>query len=163
MIFRYVVVGIGLALVRGTYAVDCPDGFVSHQGVCYKEFGIRASWDEANVYCEAYGAELATVADQVEQTFLAGYLQRLTQGFFNSGIFWLGASDMAAEGSWVWNKTGSSVSYTNWKDGEPNNANGGEDCLTITFSDSFRWNDNNCNNKFNFVCEKRGQDLGIIG
>ncbi|KAL4231972.1 hypothetical protein ACF0H5_009549 [Mactra antiquata] len=144
------------------YTIECPDAFVSHQGVCYKEFGILANWNEAKTYCEAYGADLATVANDRDQTFLSGYLQRLSSSYFNSGIFWLGGSDQASEGTWIWDKSQQQITYTKWKTGEPNNAGKGENCLTMSFSDNFLWNDNNCAHKYNFICEVRSSDFSTV-
>ena len=42
----------------------------------------------------------------------------------NVGL-WIGMSDSAEEGTWVWT-SGKPVTYTAWSSGEPNNAGGGE-------------------------------------
>lgn len=44
-------------------------------------------------------------------------------------------------------------SYKNWAPGEPNNANGNEHCLEMDMGGQYHWNDNNCENRFNFICE----------
>ena len=68
---------------------------------------------------------------------------------------WIGFSDTASEGSWVWS-SGLSVSYTNWNSGEP--SGGTEDCGHI-YSDLWsvvgRWNDHPCSNQQSYVCEYR--------
>lgn len=45
-----------------------------------------------------------------------------------------------------------SLDYTNWAEGEPNNALDGEDCVAFTAWNG-KWNDDNCNSKFNYICE----------
>ena len=44
------------------------------------------------------------------------------------------------------------IDYTNWGEGEPNNALDGEDCVALTAWNG-KWNDDNCNSKFNYICE----------
>jgi hypothetical protein len=62
---------------------------------------------------------------------------------------WLGASDEAQEGVWVW-VTGEPFTYTNWDFGEPNDA-GGEDCAV--YAEFGTWNDVPCTEYWPFVCE----------
>ena len=59
--------------------------------------------------------------------------------------FWLGITDRHSEGQWVLESTGKSVVFTNWRSGEPNNANSGENCAYI--NSSYNWNDIPCNHK----------------
>ena len=58
---------------------------------------------------------------------------------------WIGISDSASEGDWVF-LDGGSVTYTNWKTNEPNNSGGNEDCVDINLvsSEPGTWNDSNC-------------------
>lgn len=75
-------------------------------------------------------------------------------GGFSPGIFWLGGTDVQIEGEWVWTGNVQAMgSYKNWAPGEPNNANGNEHCLEMDMGGQYQWNDNNCENRFNFICE----------
>ena len=49
---------------------------------------------------------------------------------------------------------GSSVTYTAWMPGEPNNYGGREDCTEI-YSEQARWNDLKCGHGRAFICMKR--------
>lgn len=61
---------------------------------------------------------------------------------------------MQIEGEWVWTGNVQAMgSYKNWAPGEPNNANGNEHCLEMDMGGQYQWNDNNCENRFNFICE----------
>lgn len=66
--------------------------------------------------------------------------------------FWLGASDLGHNGRYVWSSNGKSIDrFTNWRSGEPNNWCGHEHCLEL-LADG-QWNDMNCNEKRQFICE----------
>ena len=61
---------------------------------------------------------------------------------------WLGGSDNAYEGQWLW-ANGSPMTYTNWYSGEPNNHGGNEECLHMRDG---KWNDIKCSRKLDFIC-----------
>ena len=44
-------------------------------------------------------------------------------------------------------------SYTNWNEGEPNNAKGNEDCVYM-YTGINKWNDDPCNMIMSYSCEK---------
>ena len=63
-------------------------------------------------------------------------------GVTASDRYWIGYTDAATEGTWVWD-TGSSATYTNWLSSEPNGGTS-ENC-TLTVATSGRgWGDFNC-------------------
>jgi C-type lectin domain family 10 protein A len=57
----------------------------------------------------------------------------------------------------MWESTGLNLypGYANWADGEPNNANGGEDCLGTghVMNGRIGWNDEVCGNFNDAICE----------
>ena len=64
---------------------------------------------------------------------------------------WIGLNDRAKESSFVWEATGLSPKYTNWKLEEPNDLHYlggdnvvGEDCAHIKVSVGGKWNDMTC-------------------
>ena len=65
--------------------------------------------------------------------------------------FWIGINDLGTEGTFQYT-TGGDLVYTNWANGEPNNANfDGEDCVE-TYSDA-TWNDQHCTDQIPSICE----------
>merc|ERR1719206_48905 len=127
-------------------ARDCPDGWLMYQGQCYghpKE--NKLSWADAESYCQSWsaGAHLASIHSAEEQKFV--------QDNFPQNI-WLGGSDASQEGTWVWSD-GTSVVYTNWGPGEPNNAAGSQDCIEGNWHD-FKWDDDYCTSENLFLCKK---------
>jgi len=109
-------------------------------GHWYQRFDHNMSWHEARDFCQDRGGYLATITTQTENTFIISQL--LATGSYTG---WLGATDEASEGKWVW-VTDEPFDWTNWRGGEPNNACEGENFLMIwngTAGESFAgmWND----------------------
>ena len=92
---------------------------------------------QAQAYAQSFGANLISVQSSAEN---ADLVQALSNQGFAGQVIWIGYSDATNEGTFTW-YDGSSVSYTNWAPGEPNNA-GDEDCTQIYPDGS--WNDLNC-------------------
>jgi hypothetical protein len=67
---------------------------------------------------------------------------------------WIGANDLIKEGKWTWISDHSTINYTNWGKGEPNNYNGNEDCGVIHTRPVFTWNDVPCSHAYGYICEK---------
>ncbi|MCR9245094.1 MAG: hypothetical protein NXI31_08675 [bacterium] len=82
------------------------------------------TWAQARSQANLLGGNLATVRNSQEHDWLY-------QQFGNSQCLWIGYSDAAVEGSWIW-VSGSTSPYTNWAVGEPNNTGGVEDFAAIS-------------------------------
>ncbi len=93
------------------------------------------TWPDCKTAAEAQGGYLATVTSSAEHLWILQNLSLATQS-----SYWLGATDAASEGTWVW-ITGEAWTISNWDSGEPNNCCGGEHWLQM--SGSGPWNDNN--------------------
>jgi len=111
---------------------------------------VNQPWAAANAMCDEGGYDgLASVLDDGANTFIGA----LSDG----GGSWLGLSDTATEGSWVW-VDGSPLTYTNWNSGEPNGATDSEDCLEFIGPNHVNyllWNDAPCDLVRNTMCSKR--------
>lgn len=46
---------------------------------------------------------------------------------------WIGANDNAQESNFVWESDNTSLTFTDWNTGDPNNADPGEDCAAMHF------------------------------
>jgi len=114
-------------------------------GHCYWYVGKSLNWASARAACQAFPYK--------------GYLVAIQGSAENSLVFelgnggWIGLSDSAQEGTFVWvSESGANPpTYFNWAPGEPNNAGGVEDC---THQFSLVWNDINCADSIPFVCER---------
>ncbi|CAC5387505.1 unnamed protein product [Mytilus coruscus] len=85
--------------------------------------------------CLSHHADLVKVETVDEETFLK------TNARAFGTHFWLGARDDITEGSWVWSEDDSDLDYTDWYPAEPNNSGGDEDCLELSGSHNWQWND----------------------
>eukprot|EP00629_Pelagomonadales_sp_RCC1024_P003566 CAMPEP_0119259186 /NCGR_PEP_ID=MMETSP1329-20130426/100_1 /TAXON_ID=114041 /ORGANISM="Genus nov. species nov., Strain RCC1024" /LENGTH=263 /DNA_ID=CAMNT_0007258551 /DNA_START=247 /DNA_END=1038 /DNA_ORIENTATION=+ len=120
---------------------------------------VQETWRsaEADAWGRCYGGApgyLATINDAGEQTFLHDKLAN-HPAYKSGDKAWIGANDMAAEGTFTWldgymaatpfYKTGEGPlkgMYSNFAEGEPNE-NGEEDCVEMD-GHSGQWNDDNC-------------------
>jgi len=84
----------------------------------YKKILMRISWADAIKECDGLGGHLVTIETMAELAFI--------KKLAGSNRVWVGASDAAREGRWVW-RTGRSVPRIRgvWTSGEPN---GGSSC-----------------------------------
>lgn len=95
------------------------------------------SYEEAVAFCQAQGGYMATATSDRESRFLYNYL--LDSGI--SEYVYLGATDRAEEGVWVWSN-GEPFDYTNWNSGEPNNDVDGEHEMAMhRLLEDGMWND----------------------
>lgn len=108
---------------------------------CFRQ---RDYWS-AQYDCQAQGGELASIHDQTQNDWFAQTVSNLNVG----GEWWIGINDAYSESTFAW-EDGSSVDYTNWAYGEPNDAGGYEDCGEFTWG--WQWNDLPCGNGINYIC-----------
>ena len=77
----------------------------------------------AESFAQGVGGHLVSITSATEQAFVSrrfGYAER-----------WIGASDVATEGSWAWS-SGEALSYTNWNSGHPVTGNSTYDFAFLT-------------------------------
>lgn len=104
---------------------EIPADAAAFEGHRYKVYDVDLPWHEAKARCEAMGGHLACVETQAEQDFIA----KLADGRY----LYLGATDEAEEGAFVW-INGAPWDYTAWYDDQPNNWDGEEHYLA-TYDD----------------------------
>ena len=105
-------------------------------------------------YCLSQGYILAEINSCAENDEVLQYL-KLTDTTGNKK-YWLGLTDTAIEGQFVWQTAGNNAGYTNWNNGEPNNSGGNEDCVGMDVASTYRrWNDDSCAaTTYHALCQK---------
>ncbi|XP_033624617.1 macrophage mannose receptor 1-like [Asterias rubens] len=138
----------------------CPYNSVKFLNRCYIYFGTdpsaRLSWKDARDECKKTpGTELATIHSQQVQALLTTFL--VSYDF----PLWIGLSDITNNQQFKW-VDGTVVDYTNWGSGEPNEANGEEDCVEMLYdwNNAGRWNDVGCGTLNGYICQSK-PDLNI--
>ncbi len=108
----------------------------SANGHYYKLTEAMSPWD-AQAQAERWGGNLVTINNAAENDWLAG-----DSGLLGSGVtgVWIGLSDEAAEGTWVW-EDGSASTYRNWHSGQPNEGTGNQDHVELRMDWDGEWND----------------------
>nr|KAF6300371.1 collectin subfamily member 10 [Myotis myotis] len=104
------------------------------------------SYRESLTHCRIRGGMLAMPKDEAANTLIADYVAK--SGFFR--VF-IGVNDLEREGQYVFTDNTPLQNYSNWKEGEPSDPYGHEDCVEMLSSG--RWNDTECHLTMYFVCE----------
>lgn len=103
---------IGLLLLMGTLAVNatthlntssaesCTSPFLSIGGTClYFDFSFQGTWHETREFCQGMNSDLAILSDP---QLYADVLQYIDVMDVYGIHFWIGGSDEASEGRWMW-------------------------------------------------------------
>ncbi|XP_060570440.1 perlucin-like protein [Ruditapes philippinarum] len=131
-----------------TCKARCQDGWIRYQGSCYLIVQNQCTFHEAEVNCKKHGADLVTIEDANENTFLKKHLTTL-----KGTDFWIGLTDSVTEGVFKWVADQSKAVFTDWAKDQPDNYHN-EDCVHVHASRSFVWNDRPCVDRVQSICEE---------
>lgn len=118
----------------------------------YEFYDNVVTWEQANEICKLKGGNLVTVTTNLENILIQETAKELSLKYI-----WLCGTDEETESTWKW-VSNEDFSYTNWLEGEPNNAIDSENYLEMIV-ESGKWNDVFNNNgkpyeiSYGFVCE----------
>ncbi|XP_021339906.1 neurocan core protein-like [Mizuhopecten yessoensis] len=129
-----------------TQSVACQENWTVYGNHCYRAIpNLTKSWGDAQNDCQSYASNLVKIETADERLWLRIFS-------IQSDYSWIGANDRDKEGEWRWISDNSTVTFTDWKAGEPNDVGGDEDCVIM----GIHWNDDSCTKKHPFICEKEG-------
>ena len=134
-------------LVDDAAACECELATVGD--VRFRLCDLPMPWWDAADFCAAQGHVLARL-DSVEQS---QGLFEATQAIDEEG-WWIGLSDRAEEGQFVW-VDGTSVDVLGWDSDEPDNAGCNQDCAVLKEDDDGEWHDSHCSQRRPFVCREK--------
>ncbi|XP_063960402.1 neurocan core protein-like isoform X2 [Lytechinus pictus] len=133
----------------------CPDAsWTSSNGSCYKYFAEKVPFQEALSTCRNLTNEQSCHGDLVsihsaEEDNLAW---RLHSDKTTRPKLWIGLHQPDPNMIFVWSD-GTQVIYTNWRNNEPSNSGGNEDCVVISRIHNGKWNDVQCTQSLPYVCK----------
>lgn len=114
------------------------------------------SWANAEAQCQSMGEEwhLASVRSRAENDFLRDALVGTVLNAAGNPFAWIGYTDEAKEGSWVWTD-GDPSTFVNWIDPEPNGGDS-QNCVMFRGGSTWNgtWNDIGCSNTNPYVCTR---------
>ena len=121
----------------------CSPGYTDLGRVCVDVVAGPANYLSAITDCQRRGGSLVTVQSQQEQDAL--------YALTGSTGAWIGLTDFLDEGQFSW-VDGSPLTFTNFRAGQPNNANSNQHCTWIR-PDGL-WDDITCKKQEQYVCQK---------
>lgn len=161
----------------------------SHDGHQYLIIKEKKSWADAAAYAVERDGYLVEINSAAEQTAVYAAITKNVSASYTTvddgggvAYVWIGGTDQATEGSWLWNgenksgtnltkfwqgkNNGTGTGYNNWGAGEPDDFNNSQDYAAIglaawpqgngSLGSAGQWNDINGNNKLFFVVEIEG-------
>ncbi|XP_065642980.1 macrophage mannose receptor 1-like isoform X2 [Hydra vulgaris] len=133
----------------------CPDGWIKYGIYCYLFQNGNAAlygknWINSLSYCLNNGGNLLSVANQTENLFILNYLKNNSMKSF----FWIGLN--ALQRYFFWSDNTAPL-FFNWRPGQPDNYFVKEHCVE---TNSYGWNDADCDNLYGFVCKIKKEVFG---
>ena len=134
--------------VKPKVVVPACDGRISGTA-CFRALSGARTFVQAESACVAWGGHLTSIHNATENNVVLSEAMARC----GTGWAWIGLTDVAKEGAYAWTD-GSSVNYTKWSKGEPNNAGGAED--RVHMMDGGSWNDHTNTVKLQCAVCRRG-------
>ncbi|XP_078323016.1 perlucin-like protein [Crassostrea virginica] len=162
-----IILGVVLTFSSAVDGTACNDGWIHYQTSCYLFKDSQENWASAGYICSALNGKLVEIESSVENMFLKNHIAVLHQNHkYDNVNYWVGGTDLEAEGTYLWVSTRDRFSYTDWHPSQPNG--GPEDCVAFNcFTDSsIQWHDFQCSHMNYYICEKELSDTelnNIIG
>ncbi|XP_062601052.1 lactose-binding lectin l-2-like [Saccostrea cucullata] len=127
--------------------VFCSWETCSENDVAYMFEEQKVNWYEAARRCEMANGTLATVQSRIEENCISSTPKE------SDGPYYIG-DNKSSSGLWTWIDGTPITQPTYWASGEPNNAQGKENCLHFKLIGGVHyWNDISCDVLSGFVCQ----------
>ncbi|XP_067302919.1 macrophage mannose receptor 1-like [Pseudorasbora parva] len=128
----------------------CPSvEWVPYASHCYNLQRGKKTWSDALAACHKEGADLASVHNIEEHSFIISQM-----GYLPTDELWIGLNDQRTQNLFEWSDR-THVTFTKWIVGEPSHAiNRMEDCVLIKGKEG-RWADHVCETELGYICKKK--------
>ncbi|KAM3963069.1 C-type lectin 11 [Aphomia sociella] len=142
--------------------------YVSSVGSCYKIPRLTYSWNEAYSECRAQGAHLVVLNSEEEHDAVWQIMKKTRPlpnsygpAYYIAGFRTEPSSDDSPRVfKTIFNQTIEEAGYSKWAYPEPNNINGNENCGSLYEGDG-KLNDQECNKRYGFICEKEKHSINL--
>lgn len=131
---------------------------------------MKENWYAASKRCKYSGMELVSIESKQENDAILGvigekliwifkfrFVATIVWIFFAGNAtedFWLSGTDLGNEGDFYWASTGHPFGlFSDWMIKMPDNFRNNEHCVQFHSAGGLKWNDNNCNRAYKFICE----------
>jgi len=132
---------ITLGVVSST---GCPAGWIDTGDNCYKlENSLSLSWIKAQQHCQELGGHLAEPISEDTSNLLTS-IASIETDVLGVPAWWLGLSDLAHEGRWIWQHSLDDVGYTNWAPDSPIVNDVERNCVRMVAESDLMWVDESC-------------------
>ncbi|XP_045141549.1 macrophage mannose receptor 1 [Echinops telfairi] len=109
------------------------------------------TWHQARKSCQQQNAELLSITEVHEQTYLTGLTHALTSGL------WIGLNSLSFNTGWQWSNR-SPFRYLNWLPGSPS-TEPGKSCVSLNPGKNAKWENLECIQKLGYICKKGNSTL----
>lgn len=142
----------------------CPVGWILLKTSCYffssNPSNIKKNWPDSRADCISRGGDLLVINNLEEQKAINNNLPKIT----GTGVqwktgFWIGLTDSATNGVWVWVNNVAENNTMYWQTGQPNTESS-SDAHCAAFARNIvswrSWYNRNCqNDALNWICETK--------
>lgn len=104
------------------------------------------TWSQARKSCQQQGAELLSIVELHEQSYISGLTNTLGTSL------WIGLNSLDFDSGWQWSN-GNPFRYLNWAPGHPS-SEPGSICATLNPAKAAKWESFSCNKKHGYICRK---------
>jgi len=131
------------SFINFTIVIGCPDGigWIPAGESCYRISTEAMNWFESQQYCAEIGGYLGEI-QSAEET------QIINELIGTDLLYWIGLSDNAEYGKWIWQHSYTPVDYTNWESSQPNFLET-EHCALLCWGG--QWCDFLCDHKNDYI------------
>ncbi|XP_063601595.1 collectin-11-like [Penaeus indicus] len=128
-------------------SVECPPPYFRVMSECfYVHTSHHLPWTQARAFCQGMAGDLAQ--PRYLNALLAVVAEKYKSG---PSHLWLGASDLENEGTFRW--LSGEVVTTGWRENQPDDAVGDEDCLEMWTAKFPSLSDKQCHLNSAFICQ----------
>ncbi|XP_073533568.1 macrophage mannose receptor 1-like [Phyllobates terribilis] len=112
------------------------------------------TWYQARRSCQQQDAELLSITELHEQSFISGLTNTLT------AVLWTGLNSLDFNAGWRW-EGGGPFRYLNWLPGNPS-TEPGINCVALNPGKSGKWESKECGQKLGYICKKGNSSASYV-